>query len=147
MDGVERMLNTVNPNDVENISILKDAATASVYGLAAANGVILVTTKKGTEGKVTLSYDGSVTFQKNTAMPEMLNGPDYIYWYNKASELDGNGHIMELIFRRKWLTTMIRKVNMEIQTGQKKFLRIMASHINIIFQLPVVTRISVSSPV
>ena len=55
MDGVERMLNTVNPNDVENISILKDAATASVYGLAAANGVILVTTKKGTEGKVTLS--------------------------------------------------------------------------------------------
>lgn len=64
MDGVERMLNTVNPNDVENISILKDAATASVYGLAAANGVILVTTKKGTEGKVTLSYDGSVTFQK-----------------------------------------------------------------------------------
>ena len=91
VDGVERMLNTVNPNDVENISILKDAATASVYGLAAANGVILVTTKKGTEGKVTLSYDGSVTFQKNTAMPEMLNGPDYIYWYNKASELDGNG--------------------------------------------------------
>lgn len=64
VDGVERMLNTVNPNDVENISILKDAATASVYGLAAANGVILVTTKKGTEGKVTLSYDGSVTFQK-----------------------------------------------------------------------------------
>ncbi|MDR0939366.1 MAG: TonB-dependent receptor [Mediterranea sp.] len=91
VDGVERMLNTVNPNDVENISILKDAATAAVYGLAAANGVILITTKKGTEGKLTLSYDGSVTFQQNTAMPKMLNGPDYIYWYNKASELDGNG--------------------------------------------------------
>ncbi|MCS2679180.1 hypothetical protein NXV90_27665 [Bacteroides ovatus] len=83
------MLNTVNPNDVENISILKDAATASVYGLAAANGVILVTTKKWYMTVSNLSYDGSVTFQKNTAMPEMPNCPDYIYWHNTARELDG----------------------------------------------------------
>ena len=91
VDGVERMINTVNPNDVENISILKDAATSAVYGVKAANGVILVTTKKGASGKAKISYDGSVTVQKNTAFPKFLNGPDYIYWYNKASNMDGYG--------------------------------------------------------
>lgn len=89
VDGVERQMNYLNPNDIASISILKDAATAAIYGVRAANGVILVTTKSGTEGKATVSYDGSVTFDKNTVVPEMLNAEDYIYWHNKARELDG----------------------------------------------------------
>lgn len=89
VDGVERMINTVNPNDIASISILKDAATASIYGMRAANGVILITTKSGSEGPATIAYDGSVTFTQNTAVPEMLNGPDYVYWHNKAREMDG----------------------------------------------------------
>lgn len=89
VDGVERMLNTVNPNDVESVTILKDAASAAVYGVRAANGVILITTKKGKEGKSTISYDGSVTFSLNTRFPEFLDGPDYIRWYDRARELDG----------------------------------------------------------
>ncbi|HEX3009830.1 MAG TPA: TonB-dependent receptor, partial [Bacteroidales bacterium] len=91
VDGVERMLNTVNPSDVENISILKDGASSAIYGVKGGNGVILITTKRGKEGKAIISYDESTTLSFNTAFPKFLNGPDYIYWYNKASEMDGLG--------------------------------------------------------
>ncbi len=89
VDGVERQMNFLNPNDIASISILKDAATAAIYGVKAANGVVLITTKSGTEGKATISYDGSVSFDRNTVMPEMLNAEDYVYWHNRATELDG----------------------------------------------------------
>lgn len=88
VDGVERMINTVNPNDIESISILKDAATSAIYGVRGANGVILITTKSGSKGAAQISYDGSVTFSTNVAMPEMLNARDYIGWHNKAREMD-----------------------------------------------------------
>jgi len=91
VDGVERMLNTVNPADIENVSILKDASTAAIYGVRGGNGVILITTKKGDVGKARISYDVSGTVSVNTAFPKFLNGPDYLYWYNKASEMDGLG--------------------------------------------------------
>ena len=56
VDGVERMLNTVNPNDVESVSVLKDAASAALYGSRGANGVIIITTKQGhTDSKTTVS--------------------------------------------------------------------------------------------
>lgn len=89
VDGVEVMLNTVNPNDVESVTILKDAAASAVYGFKGANGVILVTTKRGKEGKTKISYDGSATFSFNTRFPKFLNGPDYIYWFDKGREMDG----------------------------------------------------------
>lgn len=88
VDGVERMINTVNPNDIASISILKDAATSAIYGVRGANGVILITTKSGSKGATTISYDGSVTFTTNTALPEFLNAKDYIGWHNKAREMD-----------------------------------------------------------
>lgn len=88
VDGVERPFTYLNPNDIASVSVLKDAATAAIYGVRGANGVILVTTKSGSQGAATIAYDGSVTFTQNTAMPEMLNASDYIYWHNKARELD-----------------------------------------------------------
>lgn len=88
IDGVPRPINQVNPNDIESISVLKDAA-ASIYGVQGANGVILITTKSGGQGPARISYDGSVTMAQNTAMPKMLNAPDYMYWHNKAREMDG----------------------------------------------------------
>lgn len=88
VDGVPRPIDYVNPNDIESISVLKDAS-ASIYGVQGANGVILITTKTGGEGPATISYDGSVTMTQNTAMPKMLNAPDYMYWHNKARAMDG----------------------------------------------------------
>ena len=87
VDGVARPMDYVNPNDIASISILKDAA-ASIYGVQGANGVILITTKNGGEGPAKISYDGSVTITQNTAMPEFLNARDYMYWHNKAREMD-----------------------------------------------------------
>ncbi len=87
VDGVPRPLNYVNPNDIENISVLKDAS-AAIYGVQGANGVILITTKGGSEGAPKIQYDYSYTVTENTAMPEMLNAPDYMYWHNKAREMD-----------------------------------------------------------
>ena len=88
VDGVPRTMDYLNPNDVESIVILKDAA-ASIYGVQGANGVILITTKSGSSGAAKISYDGSYSSTQNTAMPKFLNAVDYMYWNNKAREMDG----------------------------------------------------------
>lgn len=63
IDGAEAGINTVNPQDIESVSILKDAASAAIYGSRAANGVILITTKKGKAGKVKVDYNGYMSFE------------------------------------------------------------------------------------
>ena len=63
VDGVEQSLQNVNPNDIESISVLKDASATAIYGSRGANGVILVTTKSGKEGKMSLNYSGTVTIE------------------------------------------------------------------------------------
>ena len=89
VDGVQRSINDIDPNDVESVSLLKDGAAVAVYGLEAAGGVMIVTTKKGKEGTMNLTYKGSYGASFNTSYPEFLDGPSYAYWYNKALELDG----------------------------------------------------------
>ncbi len=79
--GVE--FQQLNPNDIENISVLKDAS-AAVYGLNAANGVILVTTKKGISGKPKFSYTGVIGSQQATDVPEMASASQYLDMYNDA---------------------------------------------------------------
>jgi TonB-linked SusC/RagA family outer membrane protein len=88
VDGIERDFPQINPNEVESISILKDAS-AAIYGVRGANGVILVTTKRGTSQKPTISYNGSYALSTNTSFPEFLSGPEYARYYNKAQEMDG----------------------------------------------------------
>ena len=89
VDGVQRSINDIDPNDVESVSLLKDGAAVAVYGLEAAGGVMIVTTKKGRQGTMNLTYKGSYGASFNTSYPEFLDGPGYAYWYNKALELDG----------------------------------------------------------
>jgi len=88
VDGVPRTIDYLNPNDIETVSVLKDAS-ASIYGVQGANGVILITTKSGSDGVAKISYDGSYSATQNTAMPQFLNASDYMYWNNKAREMDG----------------------------------------------------------
>lgn len=96
VDGVQRpSFSNLDPNEIESITLLKDAVSTAVYGLQAANGVILVTTKRGAGKKATISYDGSVMVGQNTRMPKFLNGPDYMEWYNKATEMD-NEYLMHI---------------------------------------------------
>lgn len=84
IDGVESSLNSVDPNDIQDISILKDAAASSIYGVRAANGVILVTTKKGAAGKTNVSYNGYVGWQSATRLPKYLDSYGYATLLNEA---------------------------------------------------------------
>lgn len=78
VDGIEMSIDQIDPNTVENISVLKDAASASIYGSRASNGVILVTTKRGKEGKISTTYNGYSTLQRPTNMPEVVNAWEYL---------------------------------------------------------------------
>lgn len=89
IDGVESSFNNVNPDDIENISVLKDAAASSIYGVRAANGVILITTKKGVVGKPVVSYNGYVGWQSPTRLPNYLDAYNYAVLRNEAYDNDG----------------------------------------------------------
>lgn len=86
IDGVEANMNDVNAQDVENISVLKDAASAAIYGSRAANGVILITTKTGKEGKIRFNYNGQISTQTATNLIKPVsNYADYMEIYNEAT--------------------------------------------------------------
>lgn len=85
VDGIERNFRQIDANDIESVSILKDAS-AAVYGFKGANGVILITTKKGTISKPEISYSAYWGFQKETRYPELLNGYEYATLYNEAQQ-------------------------------------------------------------
>ena len=70
-------MNTLNPNDIENISVLKDASSSSIYGARAAFGVILITTKNGKAGKTHVNYSGNVRFNDGIGIPKMANSYDF----------------------------------------------------------------------
>lgn len=83
VDGIEMDINQVDPNSIESVSVLKDAASASIYGSRASNGVILITTKRGQQGKVSLTYSAYLTIQTPTNMPDPVPA-----WQYLQSELD-----------------------------------------------------------
>ncbi|WP_448959731.1 TonB-dependent receptor [Larkinella arboricola] len=84
LDGVPiDDINTINPNDVENISVLKDAASASIYGSRAAAGVILVTTKRAKNGQLSLDYTAEYGFEKATRLPEYVNAKRFMQLTNE----------------------------------------------------------------
>ncbi|WP_025145731.1 SusC/RagA family TonB-linked outer membrane protein [Pedobacter jeongneungensis] len=80
-------INFLNPADIANISILKDASSQSIYGIRAANGVVLVTTVKGKKGNAVINYNGSVGVQKVTNQVEMANASEYATLVNEAYSL------------------------------------------------------------
>lgn len=84
IDGLSGSMDDVDPNDIQSISFLKDAASASIYGNRAANGVILIETKKGAEGKTTVTYNNSFGWQKATELPDFLPSWEYAEYYNMA---------------------------------------------------------------
>ena len=86
IDGVPGNMNGVDPKDIEEISVLKDAASAAIYGSRAANGVVLITTKRGTNQGFRLNYSGYAGFQQPTDMPQYLGGLQYMELHNLARQ-------------------------------------------------------------
>lgn len=88
VDGVSSSLDAVDPNDIESMSILKDAASASIYGSRAANGVILITTKRGKTDEVSVTYKASVGFTSPLTIPKNATAWDYMTLYDEANAND-----------------------------------------------------------
>lgn len=89
VDGVERDLSQIDPNEVESITVLKDASATAVFGIRGANGVILVTTKRGSEGKARISVSTSMGVQVPTRLLKFTNSYQYASYYNEAQINDG----------------------------------------------------------
>lgn len=118
IDGVSGDIKNINPADIETIDVLKDAASAAIYGAQAANGVVLVTTKSGKEGRATVNFDGYVGWQTPARKTKMLNAEQYMMimdeaavnsgnlpfdWSSYKSIYDGDGNINNT----DWLDTML----------------------------------------
>lgn len=90
IDGVPSAngLQGISPNDIDDITVLKDASSAAVYGSRATNGVVLVTTKRGKKGKTQVSYSGNVGVQQVAGLIDMVNTKDYVTIYNEAANND-----------------------------------------------------------
>ena len=116
----------INPNDIESIEVLKDASSAAIYGAAAGNGVILITTKKG-HGEGTISYDMQITSQSIGFKPRMMNSEEFIDYWTDAGSLT-----METVYRHwdgktntDWLGTvfepsLMQKHSLTFQGGNDK---------------------------
>lgn len=109
IDGIEGNMNTVNPNDIESVSVLKDAAASSIYGTRAAFGVILITTKSGTAGKVRVSYSGDVRFSTATQLPDMANSLEWATYFNLA-QYNTNG---STAFNEETMANIVKYLNGE----------------------------------
>lgn len=91
IDGMEGDLSTINPQDIENISVLKDAAASSIYGSRAPFGVILVTTKKGKAGKAIINYNNSFRVSSPMNLPKMMDSYTFANYFNTAAKNAGWG--------------------------------------------------------
>ena len=111
IDGVAGgSLNDLNPSDIETIDVLKDAASAAIYGARAANGVILITTKQGKAGKLQINYDGYVGWQYLAKAADVLNAQEYVY-SRKLREFNGGAAEPD------WASKLPSDINQKLQNG------------------------------
>ena len=89
VDGIERPFSQIDPNEVDDVTVLKDASATAVFGVRGANGVILVTTKRGTKNKPRVSFSTSMGFQVPSRVPDFANSYEWATQYNKAQLHDG----------------------------------------------------------
>lgn len=92
IDGAEGDINSLNPQDIANISVLKDAAASAIYGSRAPFGVILVTTKSGEAGKATIQYSNNFRWSRPTNIPDMLDSYRFAKYFNAAQKFRKRHH-------------------------------------------------------
>ena len=130
IDGVEGGLNDINPRDIENISVLKDAASASIYGSRAANGVILINTKRGNKNEpMSVNYNGLFGAQVPTRLPDLVDGANYMVLKNEGERNNARPNLFpdsyiqeykknvgtEPYFNTDWVDASMKKKAMQYQ--------------------------------
>lgn len=126
VDGIPTKdgINFLSANDIESITVLKDASSAAIYGSRAANGVVLITTKSGKKGKPQINYSGYGGYQSHGALPKMANTAEYVELYNEAADNDNAGVTNPALLRPKipptvdmantdWLKAIFQKGQMQ----------------------------------
>ena len=88
-DSNTSVLSSINPSDITNIEVLKDASATAIYGSRASNGVVLITTKRGEEGKAKIQYEGYVGWQAMPKYLDVMNLPQYAEFYNVRAKIQG----------------------------------------------------------
>lgn len=126
VDGVPRSMSDIEPDEIETFSVLKDASATAIYGAEGANGVILVTTKRGLVEKPKITFKTEHTFSSPTRLPEFVNSADYLGLFNEALKNDGelpmfndeliahyrNNDDPDLYPNTNWIDEMIKKHTM-----------------------------------
>lgn len=102
VDGVERSMSDIDPNEIESITVLKDASATAVFGVRGANGVILITTKRGQEGKAKITGSTSFSILTPTKMVEQANSYEYATFYNQMCDNDGIAHAFSDVVVQKF---------------------------------------------
>lgn len=97
VDGMEQDINSLNPEDIESISVLKDAASSSIYGARAAFGVVLITTKKGRSDGFSLNYSNNFSFAAPTIVPHTVNSRRFADYMNVAARNDGSAPVFQKV--------------------------------------------------
>ncbi|MEH0156771.1 TonB-dependent receptor [Limibacter armeniacum] len=124
--GMRNPLNTINPNDIETFTVLKDASSTAIYGSRASNGVIIITTKKGRGDKITVDYSGNVSLAVPTKDIDVLNGTEYRALINEQFANDPNiiglmgdadTDWQDEIFKKAWATEHNVAVSGSINQG------------------------------
>jgi TonB-dependent starch-binding outer membrane protein SusC len=97
VDGIpqEGALNNISPNEIENMTVLKDASSAAIYGSRASNGVILITTKSGRSGEARITYNAQLGYQFHGSLTPMANTEQFIELYNQAAATDNAASIVK----------------------------------------------------
>lgn len=103
IDGIPGAVGDVNPNDVQSIEILKDASSCAIYGSRAANGVVLITTKKGVEGKVQIQYDGYYSIDRYSNLPDYMNGEEFYKYKLERAPSEITLSEQAIYDERKWV--------------------------------------------
>ena len=96
-DGIERDFSQIDPDEIESISVLKDASATAVYGVRGANGVILVTTKRGNSGKAKVSFSGEFGITQINRITKMVNAEEYATLMNEGLVNEGHRNIQSMI--------------------------------------------------
>lgn len=122
-------IRNINNADITSVDVLKDASAAAIYGVRAANGVILITTRKGRSGNVVTTYDGSVGMREAAHLVKMANAQEYATYINEASVNTGNGAVLvnpsALGTSTDWYSTILRRAfyqnhNLSVSGGSER---------------------------
>lgn len=117
IDGMEGDLNSINPQDIENISVLKDAAASSIYGSRAPFGVILVTTKKGKSGRAQINYNMNMRYNTPVKLPRMANSYEFVTFFDDAEFNASGNHLYSEEYRQGVYDYMTGKSDKFVMDG------------------------------